>query len=81
MTAAIAAQCMKWETSPAAAELEERVLDWLKDIMGLPKQWAGSIQDSASSSTLTSLLSAREKFSNYRINKNGFKTFKLGKYK
>lgn len=36
ITSAIGAQCMKWETSPAATELEEKVLNWLKEAMELP---------------------------------------------
>ena len=73
MMAAIGAQCMKWETSPAAAELEEKVMDWLKDAVGLPGYFQGTIQDSASTSTLVSLLTAREKYTNFRINEQGFK--------
>ncbi len=72
LTATLGAQCMIWETSPAATELEERVLDWLKQAMALPNHWQGVIQDTASTSTLVSLLSAREKFSGYKINKQGF---------
>ncbi len=74
-TSALAAQCMIWETSPSAAELEEKVLNWLKQMTGLPAQWEGVIQDSASSATLVSLLTAREKYSNYQINKTGFADF------
>ena len=67
----IGAQCMIWETSPAAAELEEKVIDWLKNEMGIPKNWSGVINDTASSGTLTSLLTAREIISNYTVNKKG----------
>jgi aromatic-L-amino-acid decarboxylase len=72
LTAALGTQCMKWETSPAAAELEEQMMHWLKQITGLPESWQGVIQDSASSATLVALLSAREKQSGYRINATGF---------
>ena len=71
ITSTIGAQCMIWETSPAAAELEEKVIDWLKNEMGIPKNWSGVINDTASSGTLTSLLTAREFISNYAVNKNG----------
>ena len=71
ITSTIGAQCMIWETSPAAAELEEKVIDWLKNEMGIPKNWSGVINDTASSGTLTSLLTAREIISNYAVNKNG----------
>lgn len=71
ITAAIGAQCMIWETSPAATELEERMMDWLKTMAGLPQQWAGVIQDTASTSTLAALLTAREKSSHWKINESG----------
>ena len=72
LTATLAAQCMLWETSPAATELEEKMLDWLKDLLYLPKQWSGVIQDTASTATLVSLLTARERFTDWGINRQGF---------
>ncbi len=72
LTATLGAQCMSWETSPAATELEERVMQWLRDFTGLPESWNGVIQDTASTSTLCALLTAREKASGYTINKSGF---------
>jgi len=74
MTAAMGAQCMVWETSPAAAELEELVMNWLKQMTGLPQNFEGVIQDSASTSTLVAILSAREKKSSFSINNKGFQT-------
>jgi len=73
LTATLGAQCMKWETSPAAAELEEKVMNWLKEMTGLPRHFQGVIQDSASSATLVAILSAREKFSDYQVNDKGLK--------
>lgn len=73
LTATLGAQCMIWETSPAAAELEERVMNWLIQMMGLPQEFEGVIQDTASTATLTALLTAREKASEFQINENGFK--------
>jgi len=72
ITAALAAQCMIWDTSPAAAELEERMMEWLIEMTGLPKSWTGVIQDGASTATLTSLLTAREQRTGYNINEKGF---------
>lgn len=72
ITAALGVQGMKWETSPAAAELEEQVLDWLRKETGLPENFEGVIQDSASTATLVSILTAREKYSQYEINHKGF---------
>ena len=52
LTSAMGAQCMIWETSPAAAELEQRMMEWLRDAMGMPGSFEGVIQDSASSASL-----------------------------
>ncbi|MCD4736903.1 MAG: aspartate aminotransferase family protein, partial [Bacteroidales bacterium] len=73
LTAALGAQCMIWETSPAAAELEERTMDWLRQMIGLPDIFEGVIQDTASTATLCSILSAREKLNDFRINSSGYK--------
>ena len=72
LTATMAAQCMVWETSPAAAELEEKVMDWLKEMLGLPAEWHGVIHDTASTATLVALLTAREKYSDFQVNEQGF---------
>ena len=72
LTSTLAAQCMVWETSPAAAELEEKVLHWLREMIGLPGIFEGVIQDTASTATLVSLLTAREVYTSYRINETGF---------
>lgn len=73
LTAALGQQGMIWETSPAAAELEERVMNWMKSMFGLPAEWSGVIQDTASASTLAALLTAREKASGFTINEEGFR--------
>ena len=71
LTAGIGAQCMVWQTSPAATELEDRVLDWLRQMLGLPEGFAGVIQDTASTATLCALLSAREKATGFASNEKG----------
>lgn len=71
ITAALGAQCMIWETSPAAAELEERMMEWLKVMTGLPAEFEGVIQDSASSATLAALITAREKKTQFTSNSLG----------
>ncbi len=71
LTATIAAQCMNWETSPAAAELEERMIGWLRQMLGLPPEFTGVIQDTASAATLCSILTARERLSDFQVNKKG----------
>jgi aromatic-L-amino-acid/L-tryptophan decarboxylase len=75
LTATLGAQCMKWETSPAAAELEEKMMEWLKQMTGLPKHFHGVIQDSASTATLVAILNAREKHSEFQVNEKGMKWF------
>jgi aromatic-L-amino-acid decarboxylase len=71
LTAGIGAQCMVWQTSPAATELEDRVLDWLRQMIGLPEGFSGVIQDTASTATLCALLSAREKATGFASNEKG----------
>ncbi|MDF1574283.1 MAG: aminotransferase class I/II-fold pyridoxal phosphate-dependent enzyme [Bacteroidales bacterium] len=71
LTSALGAQCMIWETSPAAAELEQRMVEWLRDAMGLPSGFEGVIQDSASSASLVSLITAREVATGFRSNEEG----------
>jgi aromatic-L-amino-acid/L-tryptophan decarboxylase len=71
LTATLGAQCMLWQTSPAATEMETRVLDWLRQMIGLPEGFAGVIQDSASSAILCALLTAREKATGWRANEEG----------
>jgi len=71
LTATLGAQCMIWETSPAAAELEEKMMIWLRDLISLPGSFEGVIQDSASTATLAAILTAREKASGFSVNENG----------
>lgn len=73
LTAGIGAQCMVWQTSPAATELEELVLEWLRQMLGLPEGMIGVIQDTASTATLCALLSAREKATNFKSNAIGIR--------
>jgi aromatic-L-amino-acid decarboxylase len=64
-------QGMSWQTSPAATELEETVLDWLRQMVGLSAGWTGVIHDSASSATLCALLCARERATDFAQNGPG----------
>lgn len=77
LTATLAAQCMIWETSPAAAELEQKVMNWLRDLIGLPSTFEGVIHDTASTATLTAIITAREKVTGFRINDEGFTSSKV----
>jgi aromatic-L-amino-acid/L-tryptophan decarboxylase len=61
LAATLNVNAMLWRTSPAATELEEVSLGWLRDMLGLPGSFRGHIQDTASTSTLVALASARER--------------------
>jgi aromatic-L-amino-acid/L-tryptophan decarboxylase len=61
VTATLGAQCMSWATSPAATELEQITMIWLRQMLGLPEGFTGVIQDTASTATLVALLSARQR--------------------
>jgi aromatic-L-amino-acid decarboxylase len=60
LSAALNQQAMLWRTSPAATELEEVSLAWLRKLIGLPDAFEGVIYDTASISTLHALAAARE---------------------
>ena len=60
LSAALNQQAMLWRTSPAATELEEVALGWLRRLIGLPETFDGVIYDTASVSTLHALAAARE---------------------
>jgi len=61
LTATLAAQCLLWQTSPAATEMETHVLDWLRQMTGIGEGWHGMIQTGAAMATLSAILTAREK--------------------
>ncbi len=71
LTSIMASQCMLWQTSPAATEMETRMIEWLRDALGLSAQFRGVIQDSASSATLVAILTMREHAVNWRGNASG----------
>jgi aromatic-L-amino-acid decarboxylase len=60
LTAALDVNAMLWKTSPAATELEELTMDWLRQLLGLGGGWFGVINDTASISTMLALAAARE---------------------
>ena len=63
VAAGLGAQGMSWVTSPAATEVEEVTIDWLRQMVGLSPAWTGVIHDTASTATLVALLCARERTS------------------
>ncbi|MFI0489768.1 MAG: pyridoxal phosphate-dependent decarboxylase family protein [Yersinia sp. (in: enterobacteria)] len=62
---------LSWQSSPALTEIEEVTTNWLLKMIGLSDNWSGVIQDSASTSTLVALISAREKTSDYALMQDG----------
>ncbi|WP_372933771.1 pyridoxal-dependent decarboxylase [Mariniphaga sediminis] len=77
VSSGLGVQGMIWATSPAATELETRVLDWLAEMMDMPEKFrststgGGVIQDTASTSALTAVIAARERVTKFRSNKTG----------
>ena len=66
-------QGMSWQTSPSATELEELVMDWLRQALGLSSAFTGVIHDSASTATLCALLCARERASAHSQQRGGLR--------
>lgn len=62
---------LSWQSSPALTEVEEVVIDWMRQLVGLSPAWSGVIQDTASTCTLTALLCARERTTSYSLNGGG----------
>jgi aromatic-L-amino-acid decarboxylase len=61
LAAGLNVNAMLWRTGPAPTELEERVCDWLRQMIGLPPEFHGHINDTASTSTLVALAAARHR--------------------
>jgi aromatic-L-amino-acid decarboxylase len=70
LTAAFDMKAMLWRTSPASTELEDVVLDWLRQMMDLPEHFEGIIYDTASVSTMHAIAAARER-ANLRVRDEG----------
>ena len=68
---AIAAQGMLWQTSPAVTEVEQVMVDWLRQALGLPEGFAGTIHDSATTATLCAVLTMREAALDWAGNREG----------
>lgn len=64
---------LNWQSSPPLTEFEQRMCDWLREMLGLSGDWQGVIQDSASSATLVALLCARERASGHAQSRNGLR--------
>lgn len=60
LAAATSTNAMLWKSSPAATEVQEVVVDWLRQMVGLPATFSGVLLDTASTSTLSAIAAARE---------------------
>ena len=68
---AIAAQGMIWQTSPAVTEIEQVMIQWLRQSLGLPEGFTGTIHDSATTATLSAVLTMREQALAFQGNLKG----------
>ena len=64
-------QGMNWVTSPACTEVEDVVMDWLRQMLGLSGEFTGVIHDTASTATFCALLCARERTTGFSQNRGG----------
>ncbi|MBW3566323.1 MAG: amino acid decarboxylase [Acidobacteria bacterium] len=64
LSAAFNVNGMLWKTSPAATELEEVAVEWVREMLGLPEGLFGIINDTASINVFLALAAAREKGGN-----------------
>src|SRR6266704_2583229 len=71
LSSALNINAMLWRTSPAATELEQVALDWLRQMLGLPRPLFGVINDTASSGSLYALAAAREAIPDLQIRQSG----------
>ncbi len=71
VSSGLGAQGMSWQTSPAATEVEDVVMEWLRQMLGLSPAFTGVIHDSASTATLCALLCARERATGFAQNRGG----------
>ncbi len=77
ISAGLGVQGMAWATSPACTELEQHVLDWLVELLGLSERFrsdgpgGGVIQDTASSATLVALVAALHRVTGGAVRSGG----------
>ncbi len=71
LSGALNVNAMLWKTCPAANELEEVVLNWLREMLGLPVDFMGVVMDTASVSSLCALAAAREALKNLNVREHG----------
>ena len=70
-TSGLGALGITWQSAPALTEVEEVVVEWLRELTALPTSWKGVIQDTASTACLVALLAARERATGYSEARGG----------
>lgn len=65
---------ISWQSSPALTEIEEVTVDWFRQMLGLSDSWFGTINDTASSSTLVAMLCAREQSTSFSLARGGLQS-------
>ena len=70
---AMACQGMLWQTSPAATEIEQVMVGWMRAALGLPEVFVGTIHDSATTATLSAILTMRERATDFLGNIRGMR--------
>lgn len=63
---AMGCNALIWQTSPAATEVEQAMVDWLRQAVGLPEGFVGTIHDTATVATLSAVLTMRERALGWR---------------
>src|SRR6266566_2145577 len=71
LLAGLGALGITWQSAPALTEVEEVVVEWLRELTALPPSWRGVIQDTASTACLVALLAARERATDYSEARGG----------
>ncbi|MBY8977288.1 aspartate aminotransferase family protein [Rhodobacteraceae bacterium NNCM2] len=80
LTTAMAVNPMIWQTSPVATELEARMIDWLRQALGLGDHFTGVTHDTASMATFSAVLSMRERATGWDSNAHGLGNHRLRIY-
>ncbi len=71
LSAALNVNSMLWKTCPAANELEEVVMGWLRRLLGLPEEFVGVVMDTASVASLCAIAAAREALTDLNVRERG----------
>lgn len=71
LSATLNPNAMLWKSCPAATELEQTTLDWLRQMLGLPQDFWGIMYDSASISIMHAMAAAREHLEDLAIREHG----------